>query len=285
MTQYYQLLFPYAYNILGSAEDARDTVQEVLSKYYTSERAGIQDEKNYLIRSVINLAINYKNRNKRISRQPAEWLPEPIATDDTADKNVYLKDILSYSLMVLMERLPAIERAVFILKESFDYTHSDIAEVLSISEEYSRKLLSRAKTRLFKPEAAVRSKTQEADTKSLLMDYMDTIRRGDVARLEKMLSAEVALMVDGGGKINVVTKIAHGASEVARVLALVFDKYLQYADAAFHWINHQPALLFSKDGKLYSCLVFELGPDHSIQSINSVVDPDKLSLLSQQIQA
>ncbi|MBV8252118.1 MAG: sigma-70 family RNA polymerase sigma factor [Chitinophaga sp.] len=285
MTQYHQLLFPYAYNILGSAEDAKDTVQEVLSKYYTSSREGIQDEKNYLIRSVINLAINNKNRNKRISRQPAEWLPEPIATDDAADKNVYLKDILSYSLMVLMERLPAIERAVFILKESFDYSHQDIAAVLSITEEYSRKLLSRAKTRLFKPDAAVRTKTLEAETKSLLMDYMETIRKGDVARLEKMLSAEVTLTVDGGGKVNVVRKECQGAADVAGVLALVFDRYLKHTDVSFHWINHQPALLYSMKGKVFSCLVFDIGADKTIQSLSSVVDPDKLSLLTQQIQA
>src|ERR1700761_6349663 len=146
-----RILFPYAYNILGSAEDARDVIQDVLSNYVAKDKEGIEDEKNYLIRSVINRAINVKKRKKKTISKDDIWLPEPVATDDAADRSLHLKDILSYSLLVLLEKLNATERAVFILKESFDYTHQEIGEVLSITEEHSRKLLSRAKAKLFKP--------------------------------------------------------------------------------------------------------------------------------------
>ena len=106
----HRILFPYAYNILGSAEDARDVIQDVLSDYVAGHREGIEDEKNYLIRSVINRAINAKKRKRKVIGQSDIWLPEPVATDDAADRNLYLKDILSYSLMVLLEKLNATDR-------------------------------------------------------------------------------------------------------------------------------------------------------------------------------
>lgn len=149
LKEYPHILFPYAYNILGSAEDARDVIQDVLTKFYTDAREDIANEKAWLVKSVINHAINTKTRRRR-TVQPEVWLPEPVATE-SADANIYLKDILSYSLLVLLEKLNAKERAIFILKESFDYPHDEIANILSITEEHSRKLLSRARSKLFKP--------------------------------------------------------------------------------------------------------------------------------------
>jgi hypothetical protein len=116
-------------------------------------------------------------------------LPEPVATDDAADRNLYLKDILSYSLMVLLEKLNATERAVFILKESFDYTHQEIAQVLSITEDHSRKLLSRAKAKLFKP--GLGANDRDVHTSVLLERYMDAIRRRDTLQL----TVDVAILI------------------------------------------------------------------------------------------
>lgn len=276
MEAYQQLLFPYAYNILGSVEDAKDVVQEVVSKYYTTSREGVNDEKNYLIRSVINLAINTKNRNKRVSAATPEWLPEPVATDDNADKNINMKDILSYSLMVLMERLSTMERTVFILRESFDYDHKEIAAVLSISEEYSRKLLSRAKTRLFKPGPAVRTAAQQQQTSRLLADYIDAIRQGDVKRLESMLYSEVTMVADGG-QLKVVRKITEGVTDVLEILQIIYTRYLSKAEVTFRWVNHQPAFVYTYKGRVVTCQIFDVSEDgNTILRINNVVDPNKL---------
>ena len=121
MKDYQSILFPYAYNILGSSEDAKDAVQDVLYKYLASPREGIENEKNYLIRSVVNRSIDIKNSKKKIVPDDV-WLPEPIATEK-ADTDINLSDIVTYSLMVLMEQLNPKERAVFILKEGFGYSH------------------------------------------------------------------------------------------------------------------------------------------------------------------
>ena len=133
------LLTSYAYNILGSYEDAKDIVQDVLLEMINRTGADIQNEKAYLTRSVINRAINARNRLQKMqSGYPGNWLPEPVATE-TADGDLNQKDILSYSLMVLLEKLDAKQRAVFILKEAFSYSHEEIAEVLDISVENSKK--------------------------------------------------------------------------------------------------------------------------------------------------
>jgi len=270
---YQQILFPYAYNILGSVEDARDIVQDVLTKFYSDNRNGIANEKAYLIKSVINHAINTKTRRRR-TVQPEVWLPEPVATE-SADANVYLKDILSYSLLVLLERLNAKERAVFILRESFDYPHDEIASILSITEEHSRKLLSRAKDKLFKPGATPSIRDERTNT--LLRNYIDAIRDRNMQRLEGLLAEDIAFYADGGANINVVKKVCTGNTEVANLLSVIYQKYQQEAMISFIEVNHQPALLFRNGDRLTSCLVFDISAeDNRITRINSVVDPEKL---------
>ena len=278
LKDYPQLLFPYAYNILGSAEDARDVIQDVLTKYYTDAREDIANEKAYLIKSVINHAINTKTRRRR-TVDPEVWLPEPVATE-TADANVYLKDILSYSLLVLLEKLNAKERAVFILKESFDYAHDEIANMLAIAEEHSRKLLSRAKTKLFKPGGTPEPSIRDERTNTLLQNYIDAIRGRNMERLEGLLAEDIAFYADGGGKIHVVRKICTGVAEVAAVLAQVYHTYQTRSTIKITEINHQPAFLFYNGDQLVTCQVFDISPvDGRILQVSSVVDPEKLKFL------
>lgn len=269
-----RLLFPYAYNILGSAEDAKDVVQDVLSGYVAQDREGIEDEKNYLIRSVINRAINAKKRKKKVIGQSEIWLPEPVATDDAADRNLYLKDILSYSLLVLLEKLNATERAVFILKESFDYTHQEIAEVLSITEDHSRKLLSRAKTKLFKPAPVTRDR--DAHAAAVLERFMDAIQRRDVPQLESLLSEDIAYYADGGPTIRVLKKVCTGAADVADVLITAYHRFQTKLAVRMTWVNYQPAFAFYYRDRLAVCQVLAISEAGKIVQISTIVDPEKL---------
>lgn len=276
MNDYHKILFPYAYNILGSADDAMDAVQDVLLRFITIPKEKVDDERNYLIRSVINRAINIKNRNKRFGDTEV-WLPEPVATEN-ADKDVYLNDILSYSLLVLLERLNAHERAVFILRESFDYAHEEIADTLGISEGYSRKLLSRAKAKLFKTGERAKTRTGgKAQAALLLGKYMEAIRSRDVGQVEELLTEDIVFYADGGTKLNVVRKRCIGATNVAELLLFVYENYQTTYQIVMGEINHQPALLYYYDGQLRTCQVFELSQqDGKIVQINSIVDPDKI---------
>lgn len=280
--QYMQVLFPYAYNILGSAEDARDAVQEVLVKHLSGPGQPIADPKNYLIRSVINLAITTKSRQKKTLRPGERWLPEPVATDDAADRNLYLDEVLSYSLLVLMERLDARERAVFILRESFAYTHAEIAGLLSITEAHSRKLLSRARAGLFKP-APKRTAARDAHDRNALAGFLRAIRQRDTQQLETLMAADIGFYADGGGKVPLAAGTCLGAAPVAALLMRVYHTYLASAEIVYTVINHQPALLSYVAGRLTACQVFDLHPRHgTLLQINVVLDPDKLKSLPQQ---
>ncbi|MBS1663445.1 MAG: sigma-70 family RNA polymerase sigma factor [Bacteroidetes bacterium] len=279
MKDYQPILFPYAYNILGSAEDARDAIQDVLAKYYSDAREGIENEKAYLIKSVINHAINMKTRRKRTVNQEV-WLPEPVATE-SADSNIHLKDILSYSLLVLLEKLNARERAVFILKESFDYGHDEIAQILSITEEHSRKLLSRAKTKLFKPAENIEHKVLDERTSALLQNYIGAIRERDMGKLETLLAEDVVFYADGGGKLRVVRQVCTGAAEVAGLLELVYHTYQSKSRFQLVEVNHQPAFLVYNKDLLVTCTVFDISSEGKILQISTVVDPDKLKNIQQ----
>ncbi|HWB93236.1 MAG TPA: sigma factor-like helix-turn-helix DNA-binding protein, partial [Puia sp.] len=252
----------------------------------------LENEQNYLIKSVINRSITIKNRKKKM--QPAAWLPEPVATE-RADADIRNREVLSYSMMVLLEQLNARERAVFILKEAFDYSHDEIAEILGMTIGNSRKLLSRAKSKLGSPgEKGGGSMMGGGEAAAYLERYVTVIRNGDTGTLEKMLSEEVAYAADGGGRIKVVSEFNAGIGEVAKQLSYVFKTFQQKLMIRTAMVNHQPALLFFKDGALVACQVFELDADGKwlktagdqeeadrrrpamIRRIYNVVDPDKL---------
>ena len=146
------LLITYAYNILGSYEDAKDIVQDAYLKALDTAFDTIENKKAYLIRTVINLSINRKKRQQKLVNQyPGEWLPEPVATE-RADTAIIRKEILSYSLMVLLEKLNTKQRAVFILKEAFDYDHKEIASVLDIQKNIPGKYSAVPKRQLKEPD-------------------------------------------------------------------------------------------------------------------------------------
>jgi RNA polymerase sigma factor (sigma-70 family) len=281
IADYPQTLFPYAYNILGQVEEARDVVQEVLTRHFASPPAReVINLKNYLIKSVINLAINTKSRQNKTLRQGEVWLPEPVATDDAADRSLNLNEVLSYSLMVLMEKLNPTERAVFILRESFDYSHEEISEVLSITEEYSRKLLSRAKERLFKP-APKPGAVQDEHQQAVVERFIHAIRQRDTAQLESYLTADIHFYADGGGKAPMVKGTCIGMVDVAALEILVYHKFLARCQMVYTVVNHQPALLFYKEERLITCQVFDISPETGlIMQLNVMLDPAKLKNLA-----
>lgn len=275
MENYHQLLFPYAYNILGSVEDAKDAVQEVMTKYIASPRENVENEKGYLTKSVINQSINIRKSRKKVHLEDV-WLPEPVATE-AADTNMNLTDIVSYSMLVLLEQLNPKERAVFILKEAFSYSHEEIAEVLSSNVEHSRKLLSRARQKLNVSRQAHVSGSKAALSRELVEDYINAIRGRDTKTLESLLSQDIAFFADGGDKLRVVRKYCQGMREVTELLIFVYHTYNASSSLVFTEINHQPALLFYEGAALKVCQVFELSADQrKIIRINSILDPDKL---------
>jgi len=265
-------LFPYAYNILGNIDDTQDVIQDVLIKFNEKDASTISNQNAYLIKSVINQSINLKKKNDR-ERQHKITLPEPIITNQGENK-IELDEILNYSMLVLLDTLNTKERAIFLLREAFDYEHDEIAEILEISIDNSRQLLTRAKKKLKlrKPNIITSSKKD----RKYLEKYVETIRKGDVKTLEQMLSGEVQVLADGGSKLNVVAQLTSGIEDTVKLMTYLYEYYQKDFEIKIEEINHQSALLFYKGTTLINCQIFELNVDGKIANIFSVVDPDKL---------
>lgn len=261
----------YAYNIIGSYEESKDIVQDVFLKFTQMDQDKIEDKKSYLIRMVVNLAIDLKRKQKkRLSEYPGQWLPEPFATEDP-ETSVYRKEILTYSMMVLLEKLDSKQRAVFILKEAFDYDHEEIGRVLGITVENSRKILSRAKSDLQSPTSAV----PEKKLRQSLHRYLTVIAGGDMKELEQLLTSDITVISDGGGKATASMHPIHGIKSASALLSGLYKKRFSKVRMEEGWINHQPALFYYLDDKVITCMIFSLRHDQ-IDHIFFIRNPDKL---------
>lgn len=263
----------YAYNVLGSYEEAKDVVQDVYLRFSQLAQERIEDKKSYLIRMVINLAIDEKRKQKkRLASYPGPWLPEPVATEDP-QVALSRKEILSYSLLVLLEKLDPRQRAVFILKEAFDYDHEDIARVLGISVENSRKILSRARADL-RVSLPVPSPKAQSDVLHL---YLRAMEKGDMQELENLLNAGITVMSDGGGKAAAFRNIIEGVRPVRALLAGLHKKY-QRVRSELAWINHQPAICYYDGDAIITCQIFSLH-GKQFDHVFFMRNPEKLARL------
>ncbi|AZA93565.1 RNA polymerase sigma factor SigJ [Chryseobacterium nakagawai] len=276
MQENYNRLLTYAYNITGSYEDSQDLVQDVIEKYISLDKSEIRNETNFLIKSIINHAINFKNRHSK-KMVYGEWLPEPLSFEN-AENKLIKEQTARYTLLVLLEKLNAKERAVYILKEAFDYSHQEIAETLDISVENSRKLLSRASKQLqhvkYAPDTI--SLSSGAD---ILQKYQLALSEGNIPDIEKLLIDEIRLSADGGKRVRVIKAVEVGKSATAQLLAYVQQQFLGKKPHTFHLFNHQPAICFWQDARIYNCHILDIDAEGMIREIYSIIDPEKLKRL------
>ena len=265
----------YAYNICGSLADAEDIVQDVLLKFLDLDQQNIEHVRAYLIRMVINHAINQKKKQKKLALDyPGEWLPEPVATEK-ADSGINRKEVLSYSLMVLLEKLNPRQRAVFILKEAFDYEHTEIAIVLDIKVDLSRQLLARAKKNIGDPKLLQVNQVPV----SFLSNYLSVLQSGDMQRLENLLNTDIVSVSDGGGKARAAIKPVYGKKSVAALLMGLYIKFYEGSVIAEGFINQEPALFYYTAGKLVTCITFVFRAGQ-ISRTYIIRNPDKLRNLN-----
>ncbi|MGK6341414.1 sigma-70 family RNA polymerase sigma factor [Chryseobacterium sp. DT-3] len=276
MQENYSKLLTYAYNITGSYEDSQDLVQDVIEKYISLDKSGIRNEVNYLIKSTVNHAINFKNRHSK-KMIYGEWLPEPLSFEN-AENKLIKEQTARYTLLVLLEKLNAKERAVYILKEAFDYSHQEIAETLDISIDNSRQLLSRAGKQLqnikYAPDTA-----NSMDT-DILHRYQKALSEGNISRIEELLVDEIKLSADGGKRIRVIKAVETGKPATASLLAYVQQQFLSGKNFTFNVFNHQPALCFWQGGRIYNCHILDINEYGLIREIYSIVDPEKLKRIN-----
>lgn len=273
--QHRGLLFAIAYRMLGSVVDAEDMVQETFLRWQKSEQ--VRSSKDYLTAIVTRLCIDHL-RSARVQREQyiGTWLPEPIVTSTLSDPAhiVELADSLSTAFLVLLETLSPTERAIFLLREVFDYNYSEIGQIVDKTPANCRQIFKRARQHLATRKPDFDSQKQQHQ---LTEKFLQAWNTGDLQALLMLLAQDITLYSDGGGKVTAAVKPIHKAAKVARfLLAIRRSKKVSSFVCQLAQINYQSGIITYVDGYVHSILTFDVF-DGKIQSIYAVVNPDKLS--------
>ncbi len=278
--QYRSLLFSIAYRMLGSVADAEDMLQEAFIRWQQSGEKDIRSPRAFLVTVISRLCINHL-QSARVQREEyvGQWLPEPIVTGPAGDPFgiIRVDESLSMAFLVLLERLTPVERAVFLLREVFEYSYSEIASVLGQSEVNCRQILRRARQHV----SAMRPRFKAVGHKrdDLLESFLEATGTGEMDRLVDLLSKDVVLRSDGGGKAIGVPNEIHGPANVARG---VFGGLKRFVPKTLIRrrveINGKPGLVNYLDGKPHSVLTIDVEGD-KIRAIYVITNPEKLTHL------
>lgn len=235
-----QALFSVAYNMLGDRSEAEDVVQDVFLKWQQTDQSRVENAKHYLVKSAVNTTLNYlQSAHKKRLTYPNIWLPEPLPDAEIlSDRFTDQRSILIYELMVALKDLKPLEIAVFVLKEAFDYTHDEIAEMLGKTVENSRQLLKRAKMKIRTRGAAFHRPSKE--DQRLAEEIVEAIGRADAERLLKILSKDAQIMADGGGVVSSSPRPIVGAENIVHLLLTSNRKLGFRPRVTFHTLNGQP---------------------------------------------
>jgi RNA polymerase sigma-70 factor (ECF subfamily) len=279
------LLFSVAYRILGSAADAEDVVQDTWFKWSADDRSQVSDPKAYLARIVSNLSMD-RLRSTRHQRETyvGPWLPEPILTQaDTAD-DVAKADSVSMAMLVVLETLSPLERAVFVLKEVFDFSYAEIGEAVERSESAVRQAAHRAREHI--QARRPRFENDRAKKREATERFFTAITGGDINELMELLAPDVTLWTDGGGKVRQAMRPIIGIDKVARwIVGAANRPYegVEIADMAAEVveINGGPGIVLSGAGRIIATLTVDLDGDGRIATVHNVANPDKLHAVAQ----
>jgi RNA polymerase sigma-70 factor, ECF subfamily len=277
------LLFSIAYRMLGSVSDAEDVVQEAFLRAERAEAEGaeIASRKAFLTTVATRLAID-QLRSSRARRETyvGPWLPEPLltSTEPDAAEHAEMADSLSMSFLVLLETLSPVERAVFLLREVFEYGYDEIAEIVGKSEANCRQILARARKRI--DEGKPRFEADRRQQQELATRFLDAFEKGEVDALVDLLAADVVFEGDGGGKGRGISRPVYGQQRVTRLLASFAPRYRSVrARVQIAEVNGRPgALFFDADDRLINVFAFEMAGG-AIQTVRSIINPDKLAHL------
>src|SRR6266536_6488230 len=274
-------LFAIAYRMLGSAMDAEDMVQETYLRYSTTPPETIHSLKAFLTTIITRLCMDQLHLARRKREvYPGPWLPEPIITTTTLEsinpeEHVDREESISLAFLMLLEQLQPLERAVFMLREVFEYEYAEIASFLGKSEVACRQWFSRAKKHL--ADHRPRFPASPDTHRQLLTGFLQAAQAGEMPTLMNLLAEDVTLWVDSGGRVKgAATRPISGRDAVAR-FSLGTRRFLpEGARVELAAVNGQLALIFRAGDRAYLVLAIEVEAQR-IQAIRIVVNPEKLA--------
>ncbi|MDR7254851.1 RNA polymerase sigma-70 factor (ECF subfamily) [Nocardioides sp. BE266] len=265
------LLFTVSYEMLGSAADAEDVIQEVWLRWADVVVEEVRDPRAYLVRMTTRLSLN---RMRTVSRRREDyvgtWLPEPVLTAPDVADDVELADSVSTAMLLVLETLPPTERAVFVLREVFDMAYDEIAEAVEKSEPAVRQIASRARGHV--AERRPRTSVSAAERDAVIEKFRAATEGGDLQSLMDVLAPDVVLMTDGGGKVQAALNPIYGRDKVFRFLTAVTPDALELVPV---WLNGSPAIQFVIAGQRDGVGTM-LVEDGVVTRLFLVRNPDKL---------
>jgi RNA polymerase sigma-70 factor (TIGR02957 family) len=269
------LLFTVAYEMLGSAADAEDVVQETWLKWQGVDQAEVRDPRAFLVRIVTRTALDQlRTVSRRREEYVGPWLPEPLLTSPDVAEDVELADSLSTAMLLVLETLTPTQRAVFLLHDVFDVGYDELAEAVGKTEAAVRQIAHRARAHV--AERRPRGVTSRADTRLALEAFQRALVTGDLQGLVDLLAPDVVMLGDGGGIKQALPRPILGADKVGRLLGAGLATLTGEVSGELVQVNGWPALMLSLNGEIDSVMTM-LVEEGLVSGIYTVRNPEKLS--------
>lgn len=284
-------MFGIAYRLLGSAGEAEEVLQDAWLRWQSVDHQAVKEPAAFLAKTVTNLCLNHlTSARSRRETYVGEWLPEPVLTGARLDDlgpldEVAQRESVSFALLTVLEKLTPAERAAYVLREAFAYSHREIAELIGTTEANARQLHSRARKRVSTDQQNRQTTSDQVDTghwRALVERFLAAAQLGDIAGLESMLAADVVSRADSGGKVRAARKTVAGRSQVARYLAGVLERFGAGISMYFAHANGEPVLLAADPDGVRAVIFLTLDGDQLV-SLDVVMNPDKLGRVEQQL--
>ena len=268
-------LFALAYRMLGSRADAEDVVQEAWLRWQAAKEDEIRAPKSYLTTVVAHLALDsLKAAYRKRETYTGPWLPEPLV-EPAGTATVEMAESLSVAFLHLLETLAPAERVAFLLREVFDADYAEVAAALETSEANCRQLVTRARKRL--EERRPRFRVDRETHRQVLTQFLESCASGDPARLAAMLSEDVTVYSDGGGKVPSARQPVSGADRAARLLTGLAKKGAAGGRVEFAEINGEPGVVLLAGAAWVSVVTIEIDGTGKIRGVFLVNNPEKLA--------
>ncbi len=279
------LLFGVAYRMLGSASEAEDMVQETYLRAAGAGESALRNPAGYLVTIVTRLCIDQlKSARRQRETYVGPWLPEPLPTADlalwaSAEARVTAEESISFAFLVLLESLGPVERAVFLLRDVFDYGYDEVAAMVGRTEPGCRQILRRAHQRI--DERRPRYHPSKHQREEITLRFLHAVGTGDMQALLALLASDVTAWSDGGGKVAAAVNPIFGADRVARFMLGIRAKLPPTPSEMVEVVemvemNGQPALSTTINGRMYALLQLEVNELGQVSAVNMIRNPDKM---------
>jgi RNA polymerase sigma-70 factor (TIGR02957 family) len=273
------LLFTVAYEMLGSAADAEDVVQETWLRWADVDHAEVRDPRAYLVRIVTRQALNrLRTLARRREEYVGEWLPEPLLTSPDVAEDVEFAESVSIAMLTVLETLAPAERAVFVLREVFDLPYADISAAVGKTPAAARQIAHRAREHVVARRPRIQ--VDRAEQQQVIDRFLAALRTGDLQELLDMLAPDVVLVADGGGEVNAFRRPVVGSDRVATLLSR-FSTLAPDAVVGTMWLNGAPAARIDLAGEIDSAISMVV-VEGRITRIYAIRNPHKLARLDEE---